>query len=580
MWGSAVRRRGEVGTVPTSDEGDPDAPIHGHHPRRRRRAEADVSPEAWQAIMDDYNEFGAKAGAAGVIGGGEALQPPSTAVGIKVSGKGGKRHPHREALRRGQGGRRRLLPARRRRHGRGDHVGQPDPGRVAGPGRRPAVRRLQHLGLTPGRGRGRVPGRAPALATLTRVLGGLDRAEDAVQDALRGAPGRWPPRTIPEKPGAWITTIARTKAIDRLRRDAKRDDKQHTAHRGLAALDGWDDPDPQVVAGRPASAGLHRCHPAAPDRGPGGAGPAYAVRPVDRRGGSTLPRPRGDDGAAARAGQAPTRRRRRRVRGAGRPRAARPAPGRARHRAPALHRGSQRLARAPSTCAGALCDEARHVAALLLGLMPDEPEVLGLHALIVLTDARRATRLGRRRGPRARSPSRTAQLASGRHRRGVAELCEHVPVVAWARVPARRPPSPPAMRSRPCRPLPTSGAGCSIVRRATPSRPTGALHAVGPALDHAASGLGSGTLGVSTTPRCLWTAVAARAGAAARPPTGRRAPLPCWRSADGAVERRSPRAVRREPSVATAPVASSPVSNAAQFIFTMHKLRPLLPARP
>lgn len=52
-------------------------------------AEAEVSPEQWQAIMDDYNEFGAKAGAAGVIGGGEALQPPKTAVGIKVSGKGG-----------------------------------------------------------------------------------------------------------------------------------------------------------------------------------------------------------------------------------------------------------------------------------------------------------------------------------------------------------------------------------------------------------------------------------------------------------------------------------------------------------
>ena len=51
--------------------------------------EADSSPEAWQAIMDDYNEFGANAGAAGVIGGGEALQPPSTAVGIQVSGKGG-----------------------------------------------------------------------------------------------------------------------------------------------------------------------------------------------------------------------------------------------------------------------------------------------------------------------------------------------------------------------------------------------------------------------------------------------------------------------------------------------------------
>ena len=56
---------------------------------RAADAEAEVSPEAWQAIMDDYNEFGAKAGAAGVIGGGEALQPPTTAVGIKVSGKGG-----------------------------------------------------------------------------------------------------------------------------------------------------------------------------------------------------------------------------------------------------------------------------------------------------------------------------------------------------------------------------------------------------------------------------------------------------------------------------------------------------------
>jgi hypothetical protein len=49
----------------------------------------DVSPEVWQKIMDDYNEFGAEAGAAGVIAGGEALQPPATAVGIKVDGKGG-----------------------------------------------------------------------------------------------------------------------------------------------------------------------------------------------------------------------------------------------------------------------------------------------------------------------------------------------------------------------------------------------------------------------------------------------------------------------------------------------------------
>ena len=52
-------------------------------------AEQQVSPEQWRAIMDDYNEFGARAGEAGVVGGGEALQPPKTAVGITVDGKGG-----------------------------------------------------------------------------------------------------------------------------------------------------------------------------------------------------------------------------------------------------------------------------------------------------------------------------------------------------------------------------------------------------------------------------------------------------------------------------------------------------------
>ena len=46
-------------------------------------------PDSVWIVMAAYNEFGAKAGAAGVIGGGEALQPPKTAVGIKVDGKGG-----------------------------------------------------------------------------------------------------------------------------------------------------------------------------------------------------------------------------------------------------------------------------------------------------------------------------------------------------------------------------------------------------------------------------------------------------------------------------------------------------------
>jgi hypothetical protein len=52
-------------------------------------ADTEVSPDQWQDVMAAYNEFGAAAGAAGVIGGGEALQPPKTAVGIKLDGKGG-----------------------------------------------------------------------------------------------------------------------------------------------------------------------------------------------------------------------------------------------------------------------------------------------------------------------------------------------------------------------------------------------------------------------------------------------------------------------------------------------------------
>lgn len=52
-------------------------------------AEEEIPPEQWQAMMDDYDEFGAKAGEAGVIGGGEALQPPSSAVGATSTARVG-----------------------------------------------------------------------------------------------------------------------------------------------------------------------------------------------------------------------------------------------------------------------------------------------------------------------------------------------------------------------------------------------------------------------------------------------------------------------------------------------------------
>jgi len=58
-----------------------------------------------------------------------------------------------------------------------------------------------------------------AVATLIRVLGDFDLAEEAVQEAFLVAMERWGTAGVPERPGAWITTTARNKAIDRLRRE-------------------------------------------------------------------------------------------------------------------------------------------------------------------------------------------------------------------------------------------------------------------------------------------------------------------------------------------------------------------------
>ncbi len=54
--------------------------------------EGDASPEEWAAVMADYNEFGEKAGAAGVVVGGEALEDTKTATTVHVDGKGGQVH--------------------------------------------------------------------------------------------------------------------------------------------------------------------------------------------------------------------------------------------------------------------------------------------------------------------------------------------------------------------------------------------------------------------------------------------------------------------------------------------------------
>ena len=67
--------------------------------------------------------------------------------------------------------------------------------------------------------------RAAVLATLIRHVGSFQLAEDAVQDAFASAVATWPRDGIPDSPKAWITTTARRKAIDRLRRERSTADR-------------------------------------------------------------------------------------------------------------------------------------------------------------------------------------------------------------------------------------------------------------------------------------------------------------------------------------------------------------------
>lgn len=70
----------------------------------------------------------------------------------------------------------------------------------------------------------------PCTATLIRVLGDVDVAEDAVAEAFTIAAERWPREGVPANPGGWIMTTARRRAIDRLRRESSRDQRHRAAH--------------------------------------------------------------------------------------------------------------------------------------------------------------------------------------------------------------------------------------------------------------------------------------------------------------------------------------------------------------
>jgi RNA polymerase sigma-70 factor, ECF subfamily len=75
-----------------------------------------------------------------------------------------------------------------------------------------------------------------AVAVLTRVFGDIDIAEEAVQEAFTNAVQRWPSTGLPPSPAGWIITTARNRAIDRLRREASREDRHASRRRCSTAV--------------------------------------------------------------------------------------------------------------------------------------------------------------------------------------------------------------------------------------------------------------------------------------------------------------------------------------------------------
>ena len=224
------------------------------------------------------------------------------------------------------------------------------------------------------------------VATLTRVLGDIDLAEDAVQDALTVALVRWPADGVPPNPGGWLVTTGRRRALDRLRRDAVGRDKEARAAREEAPPDDEPDEEEGPVHDDRLRMVFTCCHPAL-------ALPARVALTLRLLGGLTTPE-------IARAFLVPEATMAQRiVRAKNKIRAAR-IPYRVPHDADLPDRLPGVLAvvylvftegHATST-RDDLAAEAIRLGRLLAELMPDEPEVLGLLALMLLTEARRPAR--------------------------------------------------------------------------------------------------------------------------------------------------------------------------------------------
>jgi RNA polymerase sigma-70 factor (ECF subfamily) len=226
-----------------------------------------------------------------------------------------------------------------------------------------------------------------SVATLIRVFGDIEVAEDAVQEAFAVAMQKWPGDGLPPNPGGWITTTARNRAIDRLRRDSR---GRELLNEVAMLSPANDDPSMPEEVGPVQDDRLRLiftcCHPALSTE-------AQVALTLRLLGGLST-----DEVARAFLVAEPTMAKRlarakRKIKAARIP-----------YRVPDDHELPDRLrpvlavvylvynAGLSRPAEPGLCSEAIRLARILSTLMPDEPEVAGLLALLLLTESRRSSR--------------------------------------------------------------------------------------------------------------------------------------------------------------------------------------------